>query len=509
MKNVISNDAWDLRVRLQRLLELQPGAPALEFEERWLPWRYFGLALAAFRSVLDQQGVPGDLAIAFATRNRPAHAATLVALLIEGRCSVTVNPFVAPEKFAADVAKLGVGMLIADEDDWESPALREWTKQSGTLGIALGKSLEAPVLRVVTGLDASRIAGFKRAEPGVVAIEMLTSGTTGEPKRIPMTYTMLNTSLRDGVRSGDGGSELQLKRSPALLYAPLVHAGGVFGLMLSMYEGRCVALLEKFTVEGWSAAMRRHRPRFASLVPTLIRMILEAKVPREDLSSLIAVRSGTAPLDADTHRAFEETYGIPILINYGSTEFAGAVSGWTLPEYQKYGKAKFGSVGRARADVRLRIIDPQTGAELPAGTVGVLEIWAGRVGSPQWQRTTDLALLDEDGFLFMHGRADDAIIRGGFKVLPEQVADVLRRHDAVSEAVVVGIPDARLGQVPVAAIEIKPGRQWPDVQELDAFAREHLVAYQVPTRFLLTAELPRTPSLKVSRPAVRALFEGA
>ncbi len=112
-------------------------------------------------------------------------------------------------------------------------------------------------------------------------------------------------------------------------------------------------------------------------------------------------------------------------------------------------------------------------------------------------------LIDDDGFLFLHGRADDAINRGGFKILPDEVAAVLRRYPGVRDAAVVGKPDARLGQVPIAAIEMAPGTTRRRRRQLEAFAREHLTAYMIPKEFHFVDALPRTASMKVSRPELK------
>ena len=152
-------------------------------------------------------------------------------------------------------------------------------------------------------------------------------------------------------------------------------------------------------------------------------------------------------------------------------------------------------------------MDRDTGAILPPDEIGILEIKAERLGQGSgWTRTTDLASIDSEGFLFIHGRADDAIIRGGFKVLPEMVADVFRKHPAVKDVAVIALADSRLGQVPAAAIEIRPGMTPPSVADLEAFARRHLIAYQVPVRYLVVDQLPRTSSMKVKLIAVREMF---
>ena len=127
----------------------------------------------------------------------------------------------------------------------------------------------------------------------------------------------------------------------------------------------------------------------------------------------------------------------------------------------------------------------------------------------RWLKTTDRAVLDEDGFLFIQGRSDSAIIRGGFKVHPDDVAKVLEQHSAVREAVVVGMPDHRLGAVPVAAVVLRAGATPPGAEELAAFAKQRLLPYQVPTEFRFVDDLPRTQSMKPALVQVRKLFEPA
>jgi len=494
-----------LTERLIQAMTLEPDGPAVEFENHWYSWKYLQDIVAIIDRELTRAGLGAGTPVGVMVRNRPAHVGALLGVLATRRCIVSINPFVAAEKLARDVRDLRLPALIADEEDWIKPELRAAALDLKLVGIALSKGTERA---------AAVLPEFARPEGGPyrdpmpdTAIEMLTSGTTGEPKRIKLSYQTLEDAMVDGLRSEGSKGAMVLKRSPAILFSPLVHVSGIFAFCLSMFEPRPLSLLEKFTVEGWRDAVVRHRPRFAGLLPPAIRMILDAKVPKEDLASLLAVRSGAAPLDLATHKAFEDTYGIPILINYGATEFAGAATGWTLPDYQKHRATKIGSVGKARGGVQLRVVDQVTGTELPAGDIGVLEIRAERLGAESgWTRTTDLASLDADGYLFLHGRADDAIIRGGFKILPDQVADALRSFPGVKDVVVVALPDARLGQIPAAALELWPGTPRPSQAELREHARRNLTAYQVPAKFLVVDELPRTPSMKVRLVDVRAMF---
>jgi long-chain acyl-CoA synthetase len=162
-------------------------------------------------------------------------------------------------------------------------------------------------------------------------------------------------------------------------------------------------------------------------------------------------------------------------------------------------------VGRALPGAAVRIVDPETGATLPPGREGIVEVISPRVG-PEWIRTSDIGVIDEDGFLFHRGRADGAIVRGGFKLMPESIERALLLHPAVSAAAIVGVADPRLTQIPAAAIEIKPGAEPPTVDDLEKHLRNHVPATHIPVRWRFVESLPKTPSFKVDRPAVRRLF---
>jgi acyl-coenzyme A synthetase/AMP-(fatty) acid ligase len=235
--------------------------------------------------------------------------------------------------------------------------------------------------------------------------------------------------------------------------------------------------------------------------------VLNSDIPREDLASVRAITSGTAPVDPALVDAFLQRYGIPILITYGATEFAGAVAGWTAKDFRASWAAKKGSVGHPFPGVRLQVID-EDGAELPVGQIGRLQVASAQVGdSPdRWVTTSDLAHIDSDGYLFIDGRADDVIVRGGFKIAPETVVRALRTHDAVADAAVAGLADDRLGQIPVAAVELRSAMTATG-DELRAHCRASLTAYEVPAKVFVVDELPRGAALKVDRRQLVATLE--
>jgi acyl-CoA synthetase (AMP-forming)/AMP-acid ligase II len=481
--------------RFRQVMALDPSAPALEFEGGWSTWGELAAAADAVDAVLAARGLGAGSPVGLMLRNRPVALGTLVGLLRAGACVVTVNPLLGAERLRADLPGLGLPLVLGAPDDLALvPAADLPATARGELG-AMG----API--AVTGPAAAPAA--RRAEG--VAVRMLTSGTTGPPKRIDLRYEMLDLVMRGAKHYETGtGDEVRLRSGVVIVNAPLVHVSGVFRVVQAMLDGRRIALLERFTVDGWTAAVRAHRPKTVSLVPTALRMVLDADVDDDVFESIRSVVSGTAPLDPDLAEAFTARYGVPVLTSYGATEFGGGVAGWNLADHDEYAVAKRGSVGRAHAGCSLRVVDPDTGTDLGVDTVGLLEVRAAQLGTDSWVRTTDLARLDADGFLWIVGRADQTILRGGYKVQPEVVRAALERVPGVAEAAVVGVADDRLGAVPLAAVEPRPGAALDEATVLE-LAAAHLARYEVPVSVTIVDALPRTASGKADLAAVREL----
>ncbi|HMT46180.1 MAG TPA: fatty acid--CoA ligase family protein [Novosphingobium sp.] len=495
---------------LRAIMAIDPERAEIDFEGRDYSWGDLARVVRAIESALDAMGLPAEARVGVMLRNRPGHIAAILAVLSTDRCLVSLNPILPDDKLFADVTGLGLPAIIADESDIARPGIADAFASAGTAVLAIGARLDG--VRVLPGFESPR--GSVTTSPGV-AIEMLTSGTTGSPKRVPLTRAAFDASFAGFARyerNREHGAKPQLRSGVTMVNNPLTHIGGIYGCIGALAAGRKIGLLEKFTVEGWVEAIRRNRPKVAGAVPSAVRMLLEADVDPADLSSLSALISGTAPLSPDLVDAFLERYGIPILGNYGATEFAGAIAGWTLDDFKANWTAKRGAVGRVQSNVAARVVDAESGAVLPHGEEGLLEIKGDQLGAnyplagDAWLRTTDRAVLDADGFLFIRGRADNAIIRGGFKVHPDDVVKALHQHPAVREAAVVGVADARLGEVPAAALILRDGAETPDVEELKAFLKERLIAYQVPVHFKVVEDFPRTPSMKPSAPGLKALF---
>ncbi len=490
--------------RVAQTLTLAPDSGAVEFEGQWTSWAALAEAAEVVEAALTELGVPRGAPVGWMARNSPAAVASATALLLAGRPIAPLRPHQSLAGLRDEIAGQALKVVIGEPSEWKLEGVEDAVRRAGGAGLEISGRQRFDV-RLRPGLETIGPGPHRPDDPDLV-VERVSSGTTGSPKRVPVTSEGLILAMRAAevaASSRRAEAVLRLKSSPTVVVAPFSHASGVFHLLFALYQARPLVLIEKFTVEAWVDAVRRHRPRAASLVPTMIRMMLESDTPADALSSLAAIHVGTAALDAEEQDAFETRFRVPLLIEYGAAEFIGGIAGWSLNDHRRFRDAKRGSAGRPRLDLQLRTVDPESGAVLSPGEIGLLELRAVRFG-PGWNRTTDLASLDEDGFLYIHGRSDDAINRGGFKILPEEVAAVLRLHPNVGDAIVVGVPDPRLGQVPVALIEAL-GRR-PEPAALESFARDRLAAYQVPVEFRFVEALPRTTTMKVSRPELRSLL---
>jgi acyl-coenzyme A synthetase/AMP-(fatty) acid ligase len=435
----------------------------------------------------------------------------MIGIVAGERCLVTFNALTPDDKLAADVAVARAPVMVAAAEDWSREAFRTAVRDLGAAGVSLTGDPLRPV-ELVRGLETIGAGPHQPAQPGV-AILMLTSGTTGTPKRIPLRLSVLERQLIEaagGQRHGTAGEAAPLlAANVGIMSGSLVHIGGVWGVLGPAMAGRPTCMLERFTVPEWRAAVVEHRPKASGAPPAALRMILDADIPKADLASLITLGAGTAALDPAIVDEFLRRYDLPVLSNYGATEFAGGVASWSYRAFRESWQTKRGSVGRIHKGIEARVIDPETDIELPFGAEGVLELRGFAAGDGEsWVRTTDRAVLDADRFLWIRGRSDNAINRGGFKVHPDEVIAALELHPAVREASVVGLPDRRLGEAPVAALVLRAGAPRPSDEELAAWVKGKLIAYCVPTAFRIVDDLPRTPSMKVSAPAVRDLFAG-
>jgi acyl-CoA synthetase (AMP-forming)/AMP-acid ligase II len=486
---------------LGRLWHAHDDARMLQCDGQWVTWGQVRTLTERIDSELAAAGCGPGGRIAVVLGNRMESVAAIIAIFRAERTLVTISPLQPAERLTADLVASGADYVLAPQSLW---AERVFVDAVAELG---GTAFSVDGNKVVARATAAREP--RDSDPGI-AIEMLTSGTTGPAKRVPLGRRQLEVSLSAALRHND---RPQVRDKPPLTGAvgmvtlPIVHIGGLWALLQALVAARPIVMLERFSLDGWHNAIKEHKPILIGLPPPAIREVLNSDIPGEDLASVRAVNSGTAPVDPFLVDAFLERYGIPILITYGATEFAGAVAGWTLKDFHASWTEKKGSVGRPFPGVRLQVID-EGGTVLPPGQAGRLQVASAQVAdsAEHWVTTSDLAHIDEDGYVYIDGRADDVIVRGGFKIAPETVVRALRTHDAVADAAVAGLADARLGQIPVAAVELRSAMTATG-DELRTHCRASLTPYEVPAQVFVLDELPRGAALKVDRRRLVATLE--
>jgi acyl-CoA synthetase (AMP-forming)/AMP-acid ligase II len=476
---------------LGRLWQANDDANLLQQNGEWVTWGRVRTLAEQLDDELTAAGCRAGGRVAVVLGNRVESVAALIAILRGDRTLVTISPLQPVERLSADLAASGAPFVLAPGELFVEEAF----------GAAIN-ALGAAAWQLDEGELEQRVASSTNhatVDAGV-AVEMLTSGTTGAPKRIPLSRKQLEASLASALQHNDrsdGSERTPLTGTVGIVVLPIVHIGGLWGLLQSLVTARPFVLLERFSLAAWRAAVTEHRPGLVSLPPPALRAVLDSDIEPEELSSVRAITAGTSPVEPALVDAFYEKFGIPVLAVYGATEFSGAVAGWTMKDFMAHWAQKKGSVGQAFPGVRLEVID-EDGNVVPAGQTGRLRVASPQAGGADWTTTSDLAHLDEDGYLYIDGRADDVIVRGGFKVAPDTVVRSLRTHPAVKDAAVAGLPDTRLGHVPIAAVELRPDAVVAP-EDLRTHCRSTLTSYEVPAEVYVVDELPRGAALKVDR----------
>jgi acyl-CoA synthetase (AMP-forming)/AMP-acid ligase II len=407
-----------------------------------------GEARGAARDMAEVLGPLGGRAVAVQLPNGPELITTMVGIWLAGGVHVPVNP--------------------RDPD------------------VASVLATTAPAA-VVTEAGIERLEGGRVYEDDV-AFVMWTSGTTGTPKAIHHTHTAYVELLDRVLGPLRGGGDGSKRPTPNLIPVSMALNAGLYNSLFGLRAGAALVIMDRFEPEGFAELVRRFEIRSTVLPPAAMAMLTDSDVT--DLTPLKYVRSITAPLSPLQAQRFTAKFPVYVLNGYGQAEI-GEVIGWTAADAKAHPE-KIGAVGRPHPGVDIKVDGDGHLLVRPPNTAAGIEE---RLDADGYIDTGDLARVDEDGFVWIEGRASDLINRGGNKVFPESVEEVLRLSPAVDDVAVVPAPDDRLGEVPVAYLV---GRPVPD-EELVALCREHLVAYKVPAAFHWIDELPRSEVGKVLR----------
>jgi acyl-CoA synthetase (AMP-forming)/AMP-acid ligase II len=371
--------------------------------------------------------------------------------------------------------------------------------------------------RVMTSdefIEAARSAdpASEFADPDDVAVVLFTSGTTSRPKAVELTHNNLTSYVTGTVEFGSAGPA-----DAALVCVPPYHIAGVGAALSNVYAGRAIVYLRRFDPQEWVRLVRDERVTTATVVPTMLSRIVA--VLEEQSAELPTLRNfaygGSKVSRPLVRRALDLLPGVGFVNAYGLTETSSTIAILTPEDHRVAYEARDDAVARRLTSVGRPVPDIEVQIRAEDGTVlGPDETGELYVRGPQvsgryseigsvldaqgWFPTKDVAMLDEGGYLFIGGRSDDTIIRGGENIAPSEIEDVLVEHPDVREVVVVGLEDADWGQIIVAVIVPEAGAA-PAPEQLREFARSTLRGSRTPDRIVFRAELPTTPTGKVLR----------
>jgi acyl-CoA synthetase (AMP-forming)/AMP-acid ligase II len=492
------------------LVNAAPGAsPAILVPETGARVTYASLRqqIARAAGAFAAAGIQRGDRIAMAIPNGPAVIVSFLAASVAGTAA-PLNPAYRYEEFCFYLEDTNARLLVLPaEAPADDPARRA--------------ALERKIFILTAETDATgevRISGAfgnrstSAPAPDDVALILHTSGSTGRPKRVPLNHANLARSTRNIVDTYHLSPD-----DVSLCLMPLFHVHGLVASTLSTFlSGGTVAVPSRFNPLSFWRTVRDTGASWYSAVPTIHQLILARSVSGRpaDVQLLRFVRSCSAPLAVDTAEKLEALFGAPVLEAYGMTEASHQMASNPLPPKAH----KFGTVGTATG-IQIGIMN-DAGDLLATGTRGEVVIQGPSVigayeNNPEaniksfvkgWFRTGDEGMLDQEGYLRLTGRIKELINRGGEKIAPREIDEVLLTHPAVSEAVCFGIPHPTWGEEVAAAVVLRDRATETD---LIAYSRERLADFKRPKKIYIVDSIPRTATGKVQRLNVAAALTGA
>ena len=518
-----------------------PHQVALEFFGRSTSYAQLADEVERAAEGLRRLGVRSGDPVALVLPNCPQHVVAFYAVLRLGAVVVEHNPLYTPRELRHQFEDHGARVAIA----WDRvvPLVQDLPEDLGVqtiVSVDLTRAMPAP-MRAALRLPIRKARESRAALTGKVrgaiewdsllrrrldpahprptaddlAVIQYTSGTTGTPKGAELTHLNLTANAAQSrawvptVRRGD-----------CVVYAvlPMFHAYGLtLCLTFAMSMGARLVLFPKFDPDLVLKVVRKHPATFLPAVPPIAeRLALRAQERGISLQGIEIAISGAMPLDPDLVESFEALTGGTLVEGYGLSETSPVLMANPVSTARRAG-----TVGLPLPGTDVRIVDPEDPeTEVEPGGRGELvvrgpQVFRGYHRKPDetaavftaegWFRTGDIATIDEDGFVTIVDRIKELIITGGFNVSPSEVEEVLRRLPAVRDVAVVGLPDARSGELVAAAVVLEPGAHL-DEEEARRTVREALTPYKVPKRLVVVDELPRSMIGKVLRREVKALL---
>jgi long-chain acyl-CoA synthetase len=486
---------------IQRGAREHPDRPAVIFEGKEISYQSCDQLSSRAAAAFAETGVTAGDRVALFLPNVPEFAVAYLGALKLGAIAVSINANLKHDDVAFILRDCQPKAIVT------TPELRDFIPPRAVNRLYLaGQDFDDALAA------ASPIAAAKEMSPHDPAVVVYTSGTTDRPKGVTLSHANVvrNIAAKQrylGIRPDDR----------ALLFLPLYHCFGqnaVFNAML--HSGATVVLHRRFDLDRAVASIAANRVTMLFGVPATFVLLLK-EVPREALSGIRYSFSAAAPLSIEIERQWEQKFGAPIFQGYGLSETS------PFAAYNHLDRHRPGSIGTPIEGVDMKIVDPLTGRDLPAGVGGeivvrghnvMLGYWnrpddTARVIRDGWLHTGDIGTVDGDGYFQIQDRLDDMIISGGVNIYPTEVDHVLCAHPGVADAAAYGAQHSFLGEQVWADIVLRPGWSLSEA-EIRAFCGQRLAEVKVPAALHFVPEIPKGPTGKILRRLLRErAVEGA
>ncbi|KAF7911793.1 hypothetical protein BELL_0597g00070 [Botrytis elliptica] len=461
--------------------------------------------ISSFQKKLAKLGVTPQAAVSIALPNTYEFIIAFLAASWQRGIAAPLNSAYKQEEFEFYIDDLSSAVALVPKDSFQKdePAVRAARKYNAAIAECYWNGSEV----VLDVKDEGKLKGkgnqkVEQAQPDDVALVLHTSGTTGRPKAVPLTHRNLTTTMKN--------IQATYKLTPAdrtMLVMPLFHVHGLLaGFLAPLMSGGSVIVPPKFSASEFWTDFITHKANWYTAVPTIHQILLKNPPPTTK-PNIRFIRSCSSPLSPTTFHALEETYNAPVLEAYAMTEASHQMTSNPLPP----GKRQPGSVGIGQG-VEVRILDGE-GKEVPIGSEGEISIRGENVTKGYLNnekankesftkegffRTGDQGKMDKDRYVFITGRIKELINKGGEKISPIELDNVLARHPAVSEAVSFAIPDEMYGQDVGVAIVLKPDQKLT-ASELKQWVADKVAKFKVPKQVYFSDVMPKTATGKIQR----------
>lgn len=467
----------------------------------------YGVLLAQARATGAWVGSQACDTVCYVGLNDPLFSALLFGSSFAERPFTSINYRLANGDLRRLIERIAPALVVADDE--ALPRLQ------GIAGVTVIRSESVPITKIARRYETD--IEDRAYDPESVSVLLFTSGTTSEPKAAMLRHRHLSSYIISTLEFMAADEE-----EATLISVPPYHIAGISAVLSSVFSGRRMVLLPSFSAEEWVETAEEERVTHAMVVPTMLGRILDVVEKRG--AKLPALRhlsygGGRMP-EATIARALNLLPQIDFVNAYGLTETSSTIAVLTPDDHraavasdQPHVRRRLGSVGIPSPAVELEVRGPD-GARLGPNVSG--EIWVrgeqvsgeyrGRnaLDADGWYQTNDCGWIDDDGYLFVEGRLDDVIVRGGENISPGEIEDCLRAHPAVGDVAVVGIADNEWGEQIVAFVVPKEDALAP--QELQTLVRERLRSSRVPSDIVFMTELPYNDTGKVLRRVLKANY---